>query len=476
MHPFAAHTAAATTLCLMLGLSLPAVAGAAPVAQTFSSASNAGATGTFVVPAGVNSVHVEAVGAKGGDDPGTTGAFGEPLLPRTGGYGAVVAGDLPVVAGQILYVYVGGNGVIASPSGGVAPGGANGGGASAGTAAGPGGAAGGGGGASDVRTVAAPSEGSQTASLNSRALVAAGGGGASDASNGGTPGNGNGGAAGQPGPSGFGGPAAQPGTANANGTGAGGAGGGGGGVGQAGSLGNGGAGGGDCCFDGGGGGGGLYGGGGGGSIYGQPGAGGASWVEQTAGNVAATRIDNTGQPRVTISYEAPKSATITPVALPTTPPPPSPAPVAPVLAGLKVLHRCVTAAALQKPHASSHGIAFSFNLSEAANVTFAVLHRVGSPAWTSCPRPQGHSRTTYRSVGEMTGLMPAGQQTTSIGTAARANRSAVVARLAPGHHRVDLAQLASKRLRPGTYVLSAKAVNSAGQASGVSYVKFWVFR
>jgi hypothetical protein len=315
-HPIRLAVATAT---ISLALSLPAAAGAA-VTRTFSSASNTGATGTFVVPEGVSSIHLDAVGAKGGDDPGGKDALGITFPSRTGGYGALVSATLPVVPGQTIYVYVGGNGASASASGSSVAGGANGGGGTGSSVEAGGGAAGGGGG-SDVRTVAAPSSGSQTASLHSRLLVAAGGGGSSDASNAGTPGNGNGGAAGQPGPSSYGGTAAQPGTANPDGTGAGGAAGtGGSNPGEAGVLGEGGAAGSDGTYQGGGGGGGLYGGGGGSSFYGQPGAGGSSWVEASASNVSPTQIDKTGEPRVTISYEPPAPATVPPV-IPLTPPP-----------------------------------------------------------------------------------------------------------------------------------------------------------
>jgi hypothetical protein len=146
-----------------------------------------------------------------------------------------------------------------------------------------------------------------------------------------------------------------------------------------------------------------------------------------------------------------------------------------VLSGLTAVRRCVTSAVLEHARAGSGGLAFSFTLSQAANVTFAVLHRVGSPAWRKCPPARGHTPTTYRSVGEVGALDPAGQQTNSLGTAARNGHLATVIRLAPGRHRIGLAQIAQKRLPPGTYVVSAKAVNSAGQASGVDYAKFWVF-
>jgi hypothetical protein len=145
-----------------------------------------------------------------------------------------------------------------------------------------------------------------------------------------------------------------------------------------------------------------------------------------------------------------------------------------VLSGLTAVHRCVTSAVLEHAHAGSGGLAFSFTLSEAASVTFAVLHRVESPRWTKCPPARGHKPGSYRSVGQLGALVPAGQQTISLGAAARARPLATVVRLAAGRHRIGLAQIAQTRLSPGTYVVSAKAVNPAGQASAVDYAKFWV--
>jgi uncharacterized repeat protein (TIGR01451 family) len=168
------------------------------------------------------------------------------------------------------------------------------------------------------------------------------------------------------------------------------------------------------------------------------------------------------------------SAMITIIGPKVSPMPSPPAPVAPVLSGLTPVDRCVTSATLEHAHVGSGGLSFSFTLSEAANVTFAVLHRVGSPAWRKCPPVQGHTPGTYQSVGELGAPVPAGNQSISLGTAARARRRATVVRLGPGWHRISLGQIAQKRLPPGTYVLSAKAVNSAGQASGVEYAKFWV--
>lgn len=117
-----------------------------------------GAEDTFVVPEGVSSVHVFAVGA-----PGAEGSV-YPFIgasPAPGGFGARVSGNLTgLTTGDTLYVNVGG-----APTG--TQGGFNGGGNSIALTGG------GGGGASDVRTVSRD----QSGSLASRLIVAAGGGG-----------------------------------------------------------------------------------------------------------------------------------------------------------------------------------------------------------------------------------------------------------------------------------------------------------
>ncbi|GAA5140637.1 hypothetical protein GCM10023340_01080 [Nocardioides marinquilinus] len=129
-----------------------------------------GAERAFTVPAGVTSLHVEAVGAEGGD--GTTSEV-EPAIGQ-GGRAARVTADLEVTPGQVLYVRVGGEGggfSTATYSSG-APG-WNGGGTGGQTVYDQGA---GGGGATDIRTCAAADTACD--SLASRLLVAAGGGGA----------------------------------------------------------------------------------------------------------------------------------------------------------------------------------------------------------------------------------------------------------------------------------------------------------
>ena len=101
---YAAGLLAGTTgvlACLAFGLA-PAVARAEPVCEagtaTFASI---GEQQCYEVPAGVNELHVTAVGAKGGE-----AADGE----QREGFGAVVSGDVPVSPGETLYVEVGENG------------------------------------------------------------------------------------------------------------------------------------------------------------------------------------------------------------------------------------------------------------------------------------------------------------------------------------------------------------------------------
>lgn len=114
-----------------------------------------GSEQTFLVPAGVHSVQVEAVGAPGGN--------GDPTAP--GGSGATASGSVSVTPSATLYLEVGGAGTAGA-------GGWNGGGSGA-----PAGA-GGGGGASDLRTTSCVSScPGGVVSLASRLLVAAGGGG-----------------------------------------------------------------------------------------------------------------------------------------------------------------------------------------------------------------------------------------------------------------------------------------------------------
>jgi hypothetical protein len=271
------------TASLALAVLSLALAGATSAqAETFTFGFT-GAEQTFPVPAGVTSIHVVAVGARGGGGVGN----GAP-----GGLGARVTTDLSVSPGQIVFVEVGGNGEDgAGNSGG--KGGFNGGGECfVEESSGSGG--GGGGGATDVRLTSR----SQPNSLASRLLVAAGGGGSGGSGSGGA-----GGAAGQDGGGGAGtepGGAGTAGTSTAGGTGKPN-------VGTNGAVGQGGKGGYPYSKSGGGagggGGGGLIGGGGGGGALNiSSGGGGGGGGSSSGGTVAP---DTTGVPSVTISYSTP---------------------------------------------------------------------------------------------------------------------------------------------------------------------------
>jgi Glycine rich protein len=287
-------------------VALTAAAAVAPIATAQSPPvvfTPTGAEQSYVVPADVSQVSIEAIGAPGG------GACGG----GTGGLGARVTAELAVSPGSVLYVEVG---AIGAP--GVLPSGIcvnsspsvfNGGGA-LGVVGG-----GGGGGASDVRTVPRAEAGS----LGSRLIVAAGGGGAG--SGGSVPGGagGNAGSAGGGPVAGGGATLTGPGSAGApdpscttNAT--------------SGAFGVGGAGANDFPNNGGGGGGGGYWGGGGGGcllMAGYGGGGGSSYVAPHAINVSPVT-----------TTAAPPSVTITPIEaapLPQGPPGPAgpPGPVGP---------------------------------------------------------------------------------------------------------------------------------------------------
>lgn len=124
-----------------------------------------GAPQSFIVPSNVTSISIECYGAKGwsGSHPG--------------GEGGYTFGTLDVEEGEEFWLYVGGQGTVAT--GGYNPmgGGWNGGGD--GQSNGSGNSVGGGGGASDVRTVYSSNPLDST-SLLSRIIVAGGGGGATN--------------------------------------------------------------------------------------------------------------------------------------------------------------------------------------------------------------------------------------------------------------------------------------------------------
>jgi hypothetical protein len=287
------------------------------VTCTFSST---GAEQSFTVPGGVGSLHVVAVGAKGGK-----GADFNAFVGGTGGLGARLEGDLAVTPGKVLFIEVGGNGGDGSHAVSGA-GGFNGGGSTRTNGLLPGG---GGGGATDIRTCSmlAASCTNAANTLNSRLLVAAGGGG------GGSIGEGNLGA-GTGGGGGAAGASGQAGSTDGCGTGTPGGGGGagtqtaGGAGGTAGSANGAPAGnpgvlgqGGDVPSSGataepaGGGGGGYFGGGAGGSGNGcnAGGGGGGSSLVPSNGSIST---DTTGVPELVISYSVAQDAGVSTSAAP----------------------------------------------------------------------------------------------------------------------------------------------------------------
>ena len=123
-----------------------------------------GSAQSYTVPAGVDSVFMQVWGAEGGK--GTDNSSNQSVRGGLGGYSE---GQMPVVAGDVLYVYVGGAGQssVGAANANLA-GGFNGGG-STGNNSHSGSGGGSGGGASDIRV--------NSQSLYARAIVAGGGGG-----------------------------------------------------------------------------------------------------------------------------------------------------------------------------------------------------------------------------------------------------------------------------------------------------------
>jgi Glycine rich protein len=277
---------------------------AAPPPTVTESFASMGAEQSFTVPVGVSSVRVTAIGAAG--EIATSTQLFEHNNAQGGG-GADVVGQLPVTAGEVLYVEVADNGFN-----GAGPGQGNG---------------GAGGDASDVRTVPRGLDDS-TESLESRLLVAGGGGGGGGTWNEG--GGGRGGDAGGRGDSsaggfGFGGGASSAGGGAGTLTG-----GGAGGAscfatppepwfGANGALGLGGSGGQSHGLQetgGGGGGGGYWGGGGGegscefgGPAGGAGGGGGSSFVSEEASFSSFGLASSSTHPSVSITYLTPATAT-----------------------------------------------------------------------------------------------------------------------------------------------------------------------
>lgn len=264
------RTIAITTLALAVQALAPVspARAADPVTVPFAFT---GAEQSWVVPVGVTSIHVVAVGGAGGKREASPG-----------GRGARVEGGLEVAAGTTLFVEVGGNGgdvAAGQVQGG--PGGFNGGGAGGTNTFSTLAAGGGGGGASDLRTVAR----SDSSSPASRLVVAGGGGGGVAGGDAGASGGGEFGAGGMPGTATTGGAGGVGNVAGQNGS--------------AGTGGNGGG----YNLSGGGGGGGLFGGGGGAGMLSTLGGGGGGGSNYT-GNATGTSItiDSGGVPSISITY------------------------------------------------------------------------------------------------------------------------------------------------------------------------------
>jgi hypothetical protein len=276
---------------LLGGLLWSGVAQAATTTFSFT-----GGEQTFVVPQGVTSLNVVAIGGEGG-----TGASGTGGTGGAGGFGARAVADLAVNPGQLLFIEVGGSGNPGGATGTGVTGGFNGGGTAGASGGTPCLDAGSGGGGTDIRTASRTSPGT----LVTRLVIAGGG-----------AGGGGGGFGGGAGSTGGNGGSTGSGGGNGSGNGTGGAGATSGAPGGNGSQGQGGTGGssatGVCGGGGGGGGGGAYGGGGAanGSGGGNGGGGGGGGSSAFAAGTSLTSVglDATGVPSVAFTYTGPSTS------------------------------------------------------------------------------------------------------------------------------------------------------------------------
>lgn len=134
---------------------------------------------------------------------------------------------------------------------------------------------------------------------------------------------------------------------------------------------------------------------------------------------------------------------------------------APVVSGLSIKHRCVAPGVLTisangaRPR-SNRGLSIGFHLNEAAQVTYTVSRRRGSPRWTSCPTSKGQGRTRgrYERISSRSRARGPGVNTQTLTLALIAARARV--------------------LIPGTYELTVTAVNAEGERSAPVSVSFWV--
>jgi hypothetical protein len=375
---FAAAAAGAGAAAL-LALGAAGAAQGVTAAPTTVAFGDTGAEQMFTVPSGVTSLHVVAVGARGG----MGSADGLVNVGGTGGFGARLDGDLAVTPGEVLFVEVGGMGAAGGGAAGGGGGGFNGGGSSDdGVFHTPGG---GGGGATDIRTCSrlAPSCAVASDTLSSRILVAAGGGG------GGTDGQeqsgtgGGGGAAGAPGQDGQSLNCSTGSTPGNGGPPAGNAGV----LGQGGAAGSGGS----NSEPGGGGGGGRYGGGAGGSGNGCSAAGGGGGSNLVPPSTSIG-TDTAGTPSVTLSY-TPPSTTTTTTTTTSTPPP-----TAAIISNATQSHKSWRESKNPKLAQVSRkrapvGTAFRFSLDKAAAIRFKFMRAVpGRKADGRCVAPTARNR------------------------------------------------------------------------------------
>jgi hypothetical protein len=147
---------------------------------------------------------------------------------------------------------------------------------------------------------------------------------------------------------------------------------------------------------------------------------------------------------------------------------------APIITNASVNHRCVASFALAIQTIAKR-LVLSYDVNEAATISYTVSRRDGSPQWTSCPTAKGTKSYAYQPL--WTGAEKASAAAHSNSTQApqvAPEESLDSKRTAQLTRAIAAAGVNAKRLKPGTYLLAIVATNGEGRQSRLASVKFWV--
>jgi hypothetical protein len=154
----------------------------------------------------------------------------------------------------------------------------------------------------------------------------------------------------------------------------------------------------------------------------------------------------------------------------------TPTPVVLAINAASVRRRCVRSARLLgSPTTGTGGLAFDYTLTADATVRYVIRHRVGSQAWSFCPRAGGNVAARYKTVSDMKRDEQSGKHSTSLATTSSSGRIARRVRTKAGRTHMTFARIAATAtLKPGSYSLEMTARGTDGQTTDTTTIRFWV--